>query len=240
MDALPTLLLLPGLACDEALFRHQLPALRERGLAVRVADVHARHDTLPAMADALLAEHEGELLLAGCSMGGMVAQLAALRGGERVRGLMLLGSSARADTPELKQLRREACEMFAAGQMDDVLQANVAFAFHPSHGRDPLLVSDYLAMIRRAGPWQLVRQNRALIAREDLRPLLPALRGPLWLACGEDDLLTPPEQSREIAAAVPGARLDLLPRCGHMLTWEQPASVLRLMLGWLDQALHRA
>jgi pimeloyl-ACP methyl ester carboxylesterase len=50
---------------------------------------------------------------------------------------------------------------------------------------------------------------------------------------GADDLLTPPDCSREIAAAIPGAQLQLLAECGHMLTWEQPQAVTNLLLAWL-------
>ena len=50
---------------------------------------------------------------------------------------------------------------------------------------------------------------------------------------GADDLLTPPDCSREIAAGIAGAQLQMLAECGHMLTWEQPRAVTDLLLGWL-------
>lgn len=221
-----TTLLLPGLACDAALFEPQLDALP----GARVTDVHTRHPTLPAMAAALLAEHPGPLALAGSSMGGMLALEAWRQAPERVRGLALLGSSARADTPELLQLRREGIAAFEAGRMDELLRANLAFAFHPAHAA--ALGERYLAMMRRAGAAQLVAQNRAVMAREDLRPLLPAIACPLLVAVGEDDMLAPPACSAEIAAAVPQARLLRLPRCGHLLTWEQPAAVSAALAAW--------
>ena len=56
-----TLILLPGLACDAALWRHQTPALAAHRPVV--ADVHARADSLPAMAALLLAEYPGLLVL---------------------------------------------------------------------------------------------------------------------------------------------------------------------------------
>ncbi len=58
------------------------------------------------MAAALLDETAGPLMLAGCSMGGMVALEAGRQAPHRVLGLALLGSTARADTPELLALRR--------------------------------------------------------------------------------------------------------------------------------------
>lgn len=228
---MPTLILLPGLACDAALWRHQAPALAATGHPVVVADQHGRADTLPEMAALLLAEQPGELLLAGCSMGGMLAMEAARQAPQRVRGLALLGTSARPDTPELVALRTQAIGEFEQGRVEPLLRANVMFAFHRSH--QARLADDYLAMVMRAGAAGLIRQNRAVMARADLRPALPALACPTLVLGGLDDLLTPPDNARELAAAIPGAQLQLLAECGHMLTWEQPAAVTDLLQAWL-------
>jgi pimeloyl-ACP methyl ester carboxylesterase len=227
----PSLILLPGLACDDALWRHQAPALAAAGQTVLVADVHQRADTLPEMAALLLAEQPGDLLLAGCSMGGMLAMEAARQAPQRVRGLALLGTSARPDTPELLKLRSQAIGEFEQGRVEPLLRANVMFAFHPAH--QARLADDYLAMVMRAGAAGLIRQNRAVMARADLRPALPALACPTLVVGGLDDQLTPPDCARELAAAIPGAQLQLLPECGHMLTWEQPAALTALLQGWL-------
>jgi pimeloyl-ACP methyl ester carboxylesterase len=227
---MPAITLLPGLACDAQLWRDQLGALAPLG-PVRVADVHTRHASLPAMAAALLAETEGALHLVGTSMGGMVALEAARQAPQRVQSLALLATSARPDTPELRQLRTDAIGLFEQGRLREVLQANVAFAFHPAHAA--ALTADYLAMVERAGAMQLIAQNRAVMARADLRPSLPAIGCPTLVVCGRDDRLTPPEHSQEIADAVPGTQLELLDECGHMLTWEQPARVNALLLDWL-------
>lgn len=227
------LILLPGLACDAALFRDQLPALAAH-VPVRVADVHRRADTIEAMAALLLAEHPGPLRLAGASMGGIVALEAHAQAPGRVEAMALLGTSARADTPEVVALRSAAIELYEQGRAEEVLRANVGFVFHSSRHGDAALVDDYLLMtLERAGAADLARQNRALVARADRRATLPAIRCPLLVMCGEGDVLTPPECAREIAAAVPQARYVELPQCGHMLTWERPAEVTAALLDWL-------
>lgn len=226
-------LLLPGLACDAGLWRDQLSALAPRW-APRVADVHTRADTLPAMAERLLAEQPGELLLIGASMGGRIALEAARQAPQRVRGLALLGSTARADSDELRALRGQAIQEFEAGRGEAVLDANVYFVFHRSTWDDEPLLDRYRAMVARAGDAQLIRQNRAIMAAADLRPALPRIACPTLVVCGEGDAVTPPECSREIAAAVPGARLEWLAECGHMLTMEKPAAVNALLLDWLS------
>ena len=228
-----TYLLLPGLASDRTLWRDQIPLLEQRG-PVHVTDAHTRHATLPEMAAALLAETDGPLVLIGTSMGGILALEAHRQAPRRVRGLALLGSTARADTPQMREARTEAAALFEQGRMDEVLRANLPFAFHPSRSADRALVADYFAMVRRAGGAQLARQNRAMAARADLRPLLPGITCPLLVACGEDDLLTPMACSEEIATAAPNARLERLPACGHLLTLEQPARINELLIRWLE------
>jgi pimeloyl-ACP methyl ester carboxylesterase len=148
--------------------------------------------------------------------------------------MALLSSSARADTPDLIRLRSEAIVEFRNGRAEAVLRANAMFAFHPNHAGDAARVDDYVAQILRIGPEQLIAQNRAVMARADMRPWLADVRCPLLVACGDQDLLTPLEHSREIAAAVPQARLEVAPKAGHLMTWEQPARVNALLLQWLD------
>ena len=227
-----SVILLPGLACDDDLFRHQAAALR--GLArVHISDSHTRCATLPDMAAMLLAEHPGRQVLIGASMGGMLAMEMHRQAPQRVAALGLLGTTARPDTPELITLRTQACELFAAGRMDEVLRANVLFAFHPTAARAPGLVDRYLAMIRRAGADQLIAQNRAVMARVDQRPHLPDIGCPVLVACGEADLLTTPEHAREMTKLMPHARLEMIPGAGHMLTLEQPQRVTRLLRDWM-------
>lgn len=226
-----TTVLLPGLACDAEIWRGQLAALAR--FRPRVSDVHTRAESLPAMAATLLTAHPGELVLVGASMGGRIALEAARQAPQRVRGLALLGSTARADTDELRALRTEAVARFEAGQLEPVLDANTWFVFHRSAWDDEPLLERYRAMVRRAGIEQLVRQNRAMTRAPDLRATLGALRCPTLVVCGEGDGVTPTECSREIAAAIPGAQLVLLPDCGHMLTMEKPAQVNRLLAEWL-------
>jgi pimeloyl-ACP methyl ester carboxylesterase len=52
---------------------------------------------------------------------------------------------------------------------------------------------------------------------------------------GEQDAVTPPERSQEMAAAIAGARLVVVPECGHMCVLEQPARLVQEMVRWLGE-----
>jgi len=231
---MPRLIFLPGLACDSAMWPAQL-AVMPAHLSACATNVHALHETLEAMADTLLAEHAGELILCGASMGGMLAMEVARQAPARIRGLALLGTSARPEDAATRALREAAIVLFEQGRMAEVLLANLPLAFDASRSADAVLQQAYLAMIERAGAAQLVTQNRAVIARPDALAHLGRLRCPVLVLCGENDQLTPPERSRELAAAIPGAKLALLPQCGHMLTMEQPEAVNAQLLDWLGR-----
>jgi pimeloyl-ACP methyl ester carboxylesterase len=228
-----TLVLIPGLAANARMWQAQLQALED--LQPVVTDVHMRHERIEEMAAALLEDHPGPLALCGASMGGMIAMEVARQAPERVAGLALLGTNAQPESPETYQLRADAIELFERGELREVLEPNIAFAFHPRQADDEALVQRYLTIVLDAGAQQLVRQNRALMQRPDARVHLPQLRCPVLVMCGENDILTPPACSREIAALVPGAVLRWVPECGHMLTMEKPRFVNAVLGDWLQQ-----
>lgn len=233
-SSLPQLILLPGLAGNADLWRETMTVLPAKWHPC-VSSVHQRFATLPEMAAALLAEQAGDLVLCGTSMGGMLALEVWRQAPQRVRGLALLGSSARPDTPALLKLRENAIQRFEQGDLREVIRANLPFVLDESRQNDSKLVNRYVEHIVAEGAAQLVRQNRAVMARPDSRPDLPHIQCPTLIICGNSDQLTPLEHSQEMARAIAHAQLHVLPRCGHMLTLEQPLQVAGLLLEWLKR-----
>ncbi|MEO5793824.1 MAG: alpha/beta fold hydrolase [Rhodoferax sp.] len=226
------LVFIPGLATDADMWQDQLAAVPSIWRTT-VADVLSRHSRIEDMAQAVLDEHPGELLLCGASMGGIIAMEAVHQAPQRVRALALLGTSARPELPHHRQQRETAIQMVEAGRLAEFVRATAAMAFSPTHPSDKADLQRYKDMVLRTPPALWVQQNRALADRPDARLHLPAVRCPTLVLCGDKDLLTPPKLSEEIASLVPGAELHLLPRCGHMLTMEQPEEVNALLLDWL-------
>ena len=228
------LILLPGLASNAVMWQHQLAVL-PHALEPAVTDVHSRCESIPQMAQALLQAHAGDLILCGASMGGIIAMEVARQAPARVKGLALLGTNARPETPDMAKLREAAIEFFKQGRVKEVLTVNLPMAFHQSRAKDETLTQTYLDFILAAGPDQLIRQNRAIMSRPDARLHLPQVTCPTLVMCGDADQLTPPEFSREIATLIPDAELVMIPRCGHMLTMERPEEVNAALLRWLGQ-----
>ena len=230
--SMSTLIFLPGLAADADLWADQTRVL-PHDLRWAVSLVHFRHPSIETMAAAVLREHHGPLALCGTSMGGMIALEVLRQAPGRITGLALLGSNARPESEAMRSLRSAAVLKFRAGRMREVIEPNVSLAFHADGAARPDLRARYWRFILSAGSEALARQNEAVMARPDARPNLGQIGCPTLVACGQNDLLTPPECSEEIAAAIPDAHLALIRRCGHMLTMERAPQINALLKDWI-------
>lgn len=226
------LVLLPGLLCDAALWAPQVAALSDIA-EPRVADL-ARDDDIGAMAARVLAEAPPRFALAGLSMGGYVSFEVMRRAPERVTHLALLDTSARPDTPERAQVRRDFIALARGGGFRGVTPRLLPQWVHASRMSDPDFVEAVTSMTLRVGRDAFIRQQTAILGRPDSRPGLSRICVPTLVLCGRQDQATPVEVAREIAADIEGARLVVVEECGHLATLERPAEVSAAMRAWLS------
>jgi pimeloyl-ACP methyl ester carboxylesterase len=227
------LALLPGLLCDAALWRHQLADLGDLA-AMQVADLNL-DDSVGALAERVLAAMPERFAVAAMSMGGHVALALQRAAPERVLGLALLGASARPEAPEEAARRLALAELRTRGHWRGVTQPTLAGLVHPDALADPEIGAAIRAMAERVGPVAFRRQERALATRPDARPGLAAIACPTLVVSGADDRRVPPPLQVEIAAAVPGAELLTIPRCGHVAPLERPAAISAALRRWLGR-----
>jgi pimeloyl-ACP methyl ester carboxylesterase len=227
-----TLLLLPGLLNDAALWHNQLADLADAATPI-VGDL-TRHDSIAAMAAAMLAEMPDSFSLAGLSMGGYVAQEIMRQAPHRILRLALLDTNARADTEEQRARRRGLIELAGKGHFKGVTPRLLPLLLHPAHLADPALTQSVMAMAERVGPAAFLRQQTAIMGRRDGRADLARIACPALVLCGKQDFLTPPALHEEMAAAIPGASLVMIEHCGHLSALEQPTQVSAALRLWLD------
>ncbi|MBZ9935357.1 alpha/beta hydrolase [Mesorhizobium sp. BR1-1-16] len=231
--AMTPILLVPGLLCTAEVFSPQIPALWPHGPVTIASTLEG--STIAAMASAILEQAPAGFALAGISMGGYIAFEIMRQAPQRVMRLALISTSARPDTPEQTALRRAMVEQARTGDFDALIAATTDAILHPEHRGDASIHAVNNRMARTIGVDGLARQQEAIIARADSRPGLPAISVPTLVMVGDQDPLTPPDRAAEIAAAIPGARLVTLARCGHASTLEQPEAVNRALADWLTR-----
>jgi pimeloyl-ACP methyl ester carboxylesterase len=228
------LVLLPGLLCDETAWAPQLDAFgRER--PVLVVDFRGQ-DSFDAMAARVLEQAPARFALAGHSMGGRVALEVIRQAPERVERLALLSTGVHPLMPGEAEKRTKLVDLANREGIRALAEQWIPPVLHPSRRQEAALVGPLIEMWCRCTPADHEGQIRAALNRRDAGDLLPAIACPTLVLGGADDPWAPADGQRQIAAAIPGARLVLVPECGHMVTVERPAEVNAAMRDWLATA----
>jgi pimeloyl-ACP methyl ester carboxylesterase len=225
----PTIFLLPGLLCDAEIWKHQSAALSE--IADIVIPDFRFVRSIPAMAQIVLDNAPERFSIAGHSMGGRVALEVVRIAGARVERLALLDTGIHPRKPNEEAGRQQLIDLAGRDGMDALATPWLQPMLHPDH--TPLIPS-LMEMVTRSTPETFENQQRALLDRPDARSALSSIRCPTLVLCGREDIWSPVAQHQEIASLIPGAKLIVIEKCGHMSPAEQPEAVTAALREWIE------
>jgi pimeloyl-ACP methyl ester carboxylesterase len=231
--ALQTLVLLPGLLNTRRLYESQIADLAD--IADAIVPELWHYDSIGAMAQATLDAAPERFALGGFSMGGYVCFEILRRAPERVERLALMDTQAVPDTPEASARRRGFIEQTRLGRFHGVQPSLLPTIVHRSRLNDQAVVQPILDMATEVGSDGFCREQTAMIARPDSRPLLVKINMPTVVIVGRQDQATPLSRAREMATDIAHARLVIIEDCGHMAPLEKPAEVSAALGRWLTQ-----
>jgi pimeloyl-ACP methyl ester carboxylesterase len=177
-------------------------------------------------------------VVCGLSMGGYIAFSMLRRHRDRIRGLILADTRATADTEEARANRgrlitlieQEGMTALAARQ----LPSSVA---RSTLERQAPLAETVRQMMASAPPEGAIGALRAMAERPDSTPLLGTIDVPAVVIGGAEDAITPPDVLREMAAAIPNGRIELLEHAGHLAPLERPAAFNHVVTEFLGTLL---
>jgi 3-oxoadipate enol-lactonase len=182
------------------------------------ADVLALLDTLEVASASVV----------GISLGGMVALWLGAHAPGRVDRLVACCTSARIDPPDLWLERAAIARRDGmAALVDSILPRWVTPAFAEAH---PEAMARLREVVERT-PGEGYAGCAEAIAAMDQTADLRRIRAPTLVVGGGQDVATPAaEHSAPIAAAIPGARLEMLDAAPHLASVERPDEVTRVVL----------
>lgn len=195
-------------------------------------------DRLVADAEAVIdATDAAPCHFVGLSTGGFAGMRLALRSPQLLHSLTLMDTSGQAEPLVARTKYRALLAILGLAGTRPVLGSAMRSMFSSRFLRDPSRQSEvgtWRSRIAGNDPQALIRFGRAIFARDDVLEQLRHLQTPTLVVVGEQDRSLPVSRARALAAAIPTARLEIVPDAGHLSTIEQPEQINGLLLGFLD------
>ena len=166
------------------------------------------------------------VVLVGHSMGGAVAISLALHEPGRVAGLALLGSATRMDVnPTLITL----------ASSDETARRAFELVVKWSFSKQaPAKLVELVLQRMMDTPRDVFLADLQACDTFDLTADIGGVRQPAIIICGDEDKMTPPSVVQSLAEGLARATMLMLPQCGHMVMYEQPETIARVLNQFLD------
>lgn len=171
--------------------------------------------------------------IVGVSMGGMIAQHLAAAYPDRV-GKMVLAVTCAQPNPVLLGSVNEWVSLAKRGDHTAFMESNVRRIYSDEYYRKNRWLIPVMGRLTKPKSYERFLIQAEACIKHDAHVLLPQINAPTLVIGGEQDLALGAEPSREIAAAIPGARLKMYPRLGHGL-YEEAKDFNRVVLGFLTE-----
>ncbi|MFM9972877.1 MAG: alpha/beta fold hydrolase [Burkholderiales bacterium] len=183
------------------------------------------HESMDAIATALLDKLPPRFALAGFSLGGYVALAMLASAPQRIERLALISTSASADTPEASAYRERLIALAQSGRYEAIDAKMAPFLVHPQRAGDTAIIELRQRMAATYGSERYVAHQRASSARPDRHGLLETFTAPALVVVGREDRVTPLALSEQMARRLPAAELVVLEQCGHLSPVEAPEAL---------------
>lgn len=196
--------------------------------------------TMNALTDALLADVTAPITLCGWSLGALLALHAAQRHPDQIAHLILIGA-----TPSFVQRPDWAHGMTpqALAEFTDAVETDPKAALkrfiglfnqNDVNGRSIGRALAQALACDALPPAATLAAGLALLRDTDLRALAPRIAQPTLLLHGAHDPLMPPAAADWLAAALPQARLEVLPDAAHAPFLSDPARCAALIADFIN------
>ena len=170
----------------------------------------------------------------GVSMAGYIGWQFAERYGDRVAGLFMCSTKARADSDAATDKRREIAARIEADGIAAAQDAADALIGPSTKTRLPSLRDELREIIGRNDPRGVVAAQHGMAARPDMTDFVRGFGKPLHFVAGTEDTFTTAEEIRELAESS-GAGFTAVEGAGHLVPIERPAEYDAALRAFLER-----
>ncbi|WP_243402200.1 alpha/beta fold hydrolase [Lelliottia aquatilis] len=230
------LVLIGGTLCTARLWQ---PLVEQLALSSVMCISLTGSDSAPQAARRLLQNLPPRFLLAGFSLGAIVALQMAADAPERLAGLALISVNPLADAPENASSRREAVSTAHEQGLAEWLSAKLWHKYvAPERLGDPALREIICQMAEESGPDTFASQTEIAITRQDNRVALAALSCPIIIINGAHDPICTPHHHQLASASAVRLRRITVHTAGHFAVLEAPDEIAPPLRQWIQESLN--
>jgi pimeloyl-ACP methyl ester carboxylesterase len=176
-------------------------------------------------------------VIGGLSMGGYVTLAFYKQFPSRVRALVLADTRAQADTEEGKQTRQQQAEKALAEGMAGIADGMLPKLLTPDTvSKRPELVKRVRDMMLKTKPEGAAAALLGMAERDDNTSLLSQITCPTLILVGQDDPITPVQDSEKMHREIAGSRLVVLENAAHVSNLEQTEQFNEELLRFLNES----
>jgi 3-oxoadipate enol-lactonase len=169
-------------------------------------------------------------VLVGLSMGGTISQQFALRNPKLLQGLVLVGATPHGFGPDVK-----AENVIRAIEDVGIVTASQNVIERSFGSAAPRALVEFAKKEVVQTPEFVARAAIKSLNESDSRPLLETLSVPTLVIVGDEDVITPPSESKALAAGIPEAELAIIAQAGHFPMLEQPAAFNQVLQRFINR-----
>lgn len=174
-----------------------------------------------------------DVIVVGCSVGGLIAQGLAVKRLDQVRGIVLTNTGAKIGTDQMWADRIDAIKQ---GGIEALADATMERWFSKKFRASPEMIG-WRNMLTRQ-PAEGYMGVAAAISRTDFYATTATLTLPTLAIAGSEDGATPPDLVRETAELIKGARFELIRGAGHLPMAEAPQEFAAKVTAFLGEIGH--
>jgi len=178
-------------------------------------------------------------VVVGLSMGGYAAFAMWRRHRHRVRALVLADTRATADTVETVARRHELIEIAETQGSTAVANMQIAgLVGKTTRDKRPDIYDSIHRMMAQTPAEGIIGALQAMIDRPDSTPTCATIDVPTLIVVGDEDVLTPPKDARDLQRLIQSSRLEVLRQAGHLSNLERPAAFNTVVSEFLGSLLY--
>ena len=191
-------------------------------------------ETIPEIASNILENAPKKFILAGLSLGGIIALELVRQSPEKIQKLILMDTSHQAEPEHISIKRERQIREVKKGNLQKVMMEEHIPNYLATRSTSSSISNLCIEMALKLGAEVFTQQSRALISRTDQTKTIQKSNVPTMVLCGKYDRLCDIKTHTKMHNLIKESTFNIIDDAGHLPTLESPLKTNKVLKEWLN------